>query len=82
MGLPLAGLILIIAALLGGVIAMGAFIWAVRAKQFKDLNASAYIIFDQEEPVGRMTENTFGFPEIYKPIVKRQKRNEFKLPYT
>lgn len=82
MDLPQAGLILIIVALLGGVIAMSAFIWAVHTKQFKDLNAGAYIIFDDVEPVGKMTDNTFGFPERYKPIVKREKRNGFKLPYT
>lgn len=56
MDLPLAGLILIITALLGGVIAMGAFIWAAHTKQFKDLNAGAYIIFDEEEPIGKMNE--------------------------
>ena len=63
MYLPLAGLILILVALLGGVMAMFAFLWAVRGKQFKDLNSGAYAIFDEEEPVGKMTDNTFGFPE-------------------
>ena len=63
MNLPLAGLILILVAIFGGILAMGAFIWAVRTRQFKDLNAGAYAIFDTEEPVGKMTDNTFGFPE-------------------
>jgi cbb3-type cytochrome oxidase maturation protein len=62
--LPLAGLILILIAILGGTMAMLAFIWAVRNKQFKDLNAGAYIIFDEEEPVGKMTDNTFGSPDM------------------
>jgi cbb3-type cytochrome oxidase maturation protein len=63
MHIPLAGLILILVALLGGVMAIFAFLWAVRSKQFRDLNSGAYAIFDEEEPVGRMTDNTFGFPE-------------------
>jgi len=63
MFLPLAGVILILVALLGGVMAIFAFLWAVRSKQFKDLNSGAYAIFDEEEPVGKMTDNTFGFPK-------------------
>jgi cbb3-type cytochrome oxidase maturation protein len=66
MVIPLAGLVLILVVLVGGAMAILAFLWAVRTKQFKDLNAGAYIIFDEEEPVGRMTDNTFGFPEAEK----------------
>ncbi len=76
MSLPLAGLILILVALIGGIMAMGAFIWAVRTKQFKDLNAGAYVIFDEEEPVGKMTDNTFGFPEREKSTKKEREKYE------
>ncbi len=63
MNLPLAALILIFLVLLGGSLAIGAFFWAVRNKQFKDLNAGAYVIFDDDEPIGKMTDNVFGIPE-------------------
>jgi cbb3-type cytochrome oxidase maturation protein len=78
MSLPLAGIILILITILGGIIAMGAFIWAVHTKQFKDLNAGAYIIFDEEEPVGKMSDNTFGFPETEKSTKnkKRERKDE------
>ncbi len=76
MSLPLAGLILILIALIGGVMAMAAFIWAVRTKQFKDLNAGAYVIFDEEEPVGKVTDNTFGFPETEKPPASKKGRGK------
>ncbi|HLE25787.1 MAG TPA: cbb3-type cytochrome oxidase assembly protein CcoS [Thermodesulfobacteriota bacterium] len=76
MSLPLAGLILILIALIGGTMAMVAFIWAVRTKQFKDLNAGAYVIFDEEEPVGKMTDNTFGFPESEKSSRKGKGKYE------
>jgi len=75
MSLPLAGLILILIALIGGTMAMVAFIWAVRTKQFKDLNAGAYVIFDEEEPVGKMTDNTFGFPESEKSNKNKKEDN-------
>jgi cbb3-type cytochrome oxidase maturation protein len=77
MSLPLAGLILILIALIGGVMAMAAFIWAVRTKQFKDLNAGAYVIFDEEEPAGKVTDNTFGSPESEKsPVTKKGEGHE------
>ena len=63
MNLPLAALILIFLVLVGGSLAIGAFLWAVRHKQFKDLNAGAYVIFDEDEPIGKMTDNVFGTPE-------------------
>ena len=60
MNLPISGTIIILVIFLGGVIAISAFIWAVRNRQFNDFNAGAYVIFDEDEPVGEMTENTFG----------------------
>lgn len=38
---------------------MAAFIWAVRKRQFRDLNAAAYVIFDDDEPVGLATDDIF-----------------------
>jgi cbb3-type cytochrome oxidase maturation protein len=63
MNLPLAAIILIFLVFLGASLAIGAFFWAVRNKQFKDLNAGAYVIFDEDEPIGKMTDNVFGIPE-------------------
>lgn len=63
MNVPLAALILILILFLGASLAIGAFFWAVRNKQFKDLNAGAYVIFDEDEPIGKMTDNVFGTPE-------------------
>jgi cbb3-type cytochrome oxidase maturation protein len=72
MNLPLAALILIFLVVLGASLAIGAFFWAVRNKQFKDLNAGAYVIFDEDEPIGKMTDNVFGIPE------RNHKRGEQK----
>lgn len=38
---------------------MGAFIWAVRKRQFADLDKAAYVIFDEDEPVGVFTDEIF-----------------------
>ena len=59
MSIPLSAFFLILILLIGATFAMGAFIWAVRHKQFKDLNDAAYVIFDEEEPIGKITEDTF-----------------------
>jgi cbb3-type cytochrome oxidase maturation protein len=72
MNLPLAALILIFLVLLGASLAIGAFFWAIRNKQFKDLNAGAYVIFDEDEPIGKMTDNVFGTHE------RNHKRGEEK----
>jgi cbb3-type cytochrome oxidase maturation protein len=63
MNVPLAALILIFLLFVGASLAIGAFFWAVRNKQFKDLNAGAYVIFDEDEPIGKMTDNVFGTTE-------------------
>lgn len=60
MNLPISGTVIIMVIFFGGIIAISAFVWAVRNKQFRDFNKGAYVIFDDEEPVGEMTENTFG----------------------
>lgn len=54
MTLPLAALIVIIVALVAGALALSAFIWAIRTKQFsiQQLNQGAYLVFDDEEPAG------------------------------
>lgn len=59
MSIPLSAFLLILILLIGATAAMGAFIWAVRNKQFNDLNKAAYVIFDDQEPVGMLTDNIF-----------------------
>ncbi len=54
MGLPLAVIIVIVIALAAGALALSAFIWAIRTKQFslQQLNEGAYMVFDDDEPAG------------------------------
>ena len=59
MTIPFAAFLLILIILVGATIAMAAFIWAVRKRQFRDLNAAAYVIFDDDEPVGLATDDIF-----------------------
>lgn len=60
MNLPVSGTVIILVIFIGGIIAVSAFLWAVRNKQFRDLNSGAYVIFDDDEPTGRMTDTTFA----------------------
>jgi len=60
MNIPFPSAVLVSVILVGGIIAVCAFLWAVRHKQLRDFNAGAYVIFDKDEPVGKMTETTFG----------------------
>ena len=59
MTVPYSAFLLIVVLLIAAVVAMGAFIWAVRKKQFSDLNKAAYVIFDEDEPVGVFTDEVF-----------------------
>jgi len=61
MSLPLAALIVILIALVAGALALAAFVWAIRTKQFsiKQLNEGAYLVFDDEEPVGTPQDMIF-----------------------
>lgn len=59
MTVPFAAFVLIVVLLIAAVVAMGAFIWAVRTNQFSNLNKAAYVIFDEEEPVGVFTDEVF-----------------------
>lgn len=54
MSLPVAVVIIISIIVVAGALALAAFVWAVRTKQFsiKQLNEGAKLIFDDEEPVG------------------------------
>lgn len=54
MSVPLAALIVILIALVAGALALAAFVWAIRTKQFsiQQLNKGAYEVFDHEEPAG------------------------------
>lgn len=47
-------------ALFFGVTAVWALVWAVRSGQFQDFGGAARSIFDEEEPVGEVTDR---FPE-------------------
>lgn len=66
MAVPLAALIVILIALLAGALALTAFLWAVRTKQFsiKQLNEGAYLVFDEHEPVGTPQDMMFGSPDV------------------
>ena len=44
-------------ALLFGATAVWALAWAIRSGQFSDFGRSAASIFDDEEPVGRVTDS-------------------------
>lgn len=63
MNLPVSGIVIIMVIFVGGIIAVSAFLWAVRNKQFRDLNSGAYVIFDDDEPTGHMTDTTFTASE-------------------
>jgi cbb3-type cytochrome oxidase maturation protein len=47
--------IVLVAALLGAT-AVAALVWAVKDRQFEDFPAGARSIFDDEEPIGEMTD--------------------------
>lgn len=61
--LPAAFTIVVIA-IIGASLALAAFFWALRNKQFsvKQLNEGAYVIFDSVEPVGTPTDQLFKEP--------------------
>jgi cbb3-type cytochrome oxidase maturation protein len=47
-------------ALLFGAAAVWALAWAIRSGQFSDFAGSAASIFDEEEPVGRVTDSALA----------------------
>lgn len=53
-------------ALLFGATAVWALAWAIRTGQFSDFGQSAASIFDDEEPVGRVTDSALA-PEGARP---------------
>ncbi|MEQ9618389.1 MAG: cbb3-type cytochrome oxidase assembly protein CcoS [Deltaproteobacteria bacterium] len=59
MTIPFAAYLLLLILFAGAAVAMAAFIWAVRKGQFRNLNAAAFVIFDEEEPTGLMTDEVF-----------------------
>ncbi|MBI2619595.1 MAG: cbb3-type cytochrome oxidase assembly protein [Ignavibacteriales bacterium] len=61
MTLPLAALIVILIAMVAGSLALAAFVWAIRTKQFsiQQLNKGAYQVFDQDEPAGQPQDMIF-----------------------
>lgn len=67
MTLPLAALVVIAIALIAGALTLAAFIWAIRAKQFslQQLNKGAYLVFDEDEPLGKPQDMLFGSPTLH-----------------
>lgn len=61
MNLPLAALLIVLVAVIAASVALAAFYWAVRRKQFsiRDLNEGGYVIFDYDEPVGKPQDLMF-----------------------
>ena len=61
MSLAPAGFVILIIALAGASLALAAFFWALRSRQFSDkhLNQGAEVIFDSAEPVGKPTDLMF-----------------------
>lgn len=68
MSIPLTALLLIGVAAFGASIALAAFTWAVRSGHLDETNAGAYVIFDEEEPVGTPTD------EVFRPKGERRGR--------
>lgn len=59
-----AAVAIVIVALLGASLALAAFFWALRTKQFsvKQMNEGAYVIFDCGDEVGTPTDQMFKKP--------------------
>ena len=59
-----AALTIVVIAIIGASLALAAFFWALRNKQFsiKQLNEGAFVIFDSAEPVGKPTDQVFQDP--------------------
>jgi len=60
MTIPFSAYILLLVLFVGATVAMAAFVWAVKNKQFKELSAAATIIFDEEEQAGLTTDDVFN----------------------
>jgi cbb3-type cytochrome oxidase maturation protein len=65
MSIPFAALVVIAIALFAGALALAAFLWAVRTKQFTidQLNKGAHLVFDEAEPSGEPQDMLFGHPD-------------------
>jgi len=59
MTVPLVVLLLLGVAVAGAAIALAGFTWAVRNGHLDHTNAGAYVIFDEEEPVGEVGDQVF-----------------------
>lgn len=61
MDLPFAVIVVILIALIAGALALSAFVWAIRTKQFsiQQLNKGAYMVFDDDEPAGTPQDMIF-----------------------
>jgi nitrogen fixation-related uncharacterized protein len=56
-----AAIVIVAVAVAGGALALAAFYWALRHRQFsiKQINEGAFVIFDSVEHVGKPTDVTF-----------------------
>jgi cbb3-type cytochrome oxidase maturation protein len=59
-----AAVAIVVIAVFGAAFALAAFYWALRSKQFsvKQMNEGAYVIFDSDEHVGKVTDQLFRTP--------------------
>lgn len=76
MTIPFAAVIVIVIALIAGAFALAAFVWAIRTKQFslEQLNKGAYLVFDDDEPVGQPQDMLFGQPVA--PLKKKKNSSD------
>jgi len=65
--------IMIFVAILLAATAVAALVWAIRSHQFRDFTAGARSIFDEEEPIGEMTD---AFPGEAAPGPPDETRGE------
>ena len=59
-------------AMVAGITMVWLLAWAIRNGEFKDLRAGARSIFDEEEPVGMVTDYFPGEGPLMRQLEKRQ----------
>lgn len=78
MALPFAVIIVLVIALIAGALALSAFIWSIRTKQFsiEHLNRGATLIFDEDEPLGTPQDMVFKDKPKHSPKNGKDKDNK------
>lgn len=59
-------------AMVAGITMVWLLAWAIRKGEFKDLRSGARSIFDEEEPVGMVTDYFPGEAPLMRQLEKRQ----------